>query len=277
MSNTLNWIDGKWVHADDLKISVFDITVLRGFGVFDFARTYNRKPFLLEDHLDRLYSSLAYCELSIPYTRETLTDVIHEGIAKNPELSEIYIKIIVTGGISADAITPTTPSVILIFLQAATPVQQYYIEGIKLMTVQHKRYLANAKTLNYLSGVLNLKKAKAQGAQEILYMTEGDGSLLEGATVNFFALIQGKLYTAEDDILYGVTRKFVLKLANDLGLQVIEGPLNHSQIDSFEEAFITSTTREVMPVVQIDEKKIGSGQVGPVTKRLIEAFEKVKQ
>jgi len=269
-----HYLDGKWVDTDDVRISAFDITILRGFGVFDFLRTYNKKPFLLEEHVDRLINSAKECSLNLPFSRDQLIDIVNQGVAKS-SFDELYIKIIVTGGVSDDGILPGKPTLVVLFLKAAAPVLDQFNKGVKLVTHKYERYLPLAKSLNYMAAVVTIQQARKQGALDVVYISPDD-HILEGTTYNFYVVMNGKVYTAEDDILYGVTRKFLLKIAKENGVEIICGPVKSSQIPQFEEAFITSTTREVMPVIQLDAKVIGDGTPGPVTKKLMDIFNKHK-
>jgi len=199
--------------------------------------------------------------------------LIEEGISRNPGLNEVYIKLIVTGGVSADGISPTTPSVIMLFLAASERNAKLYTEGIKLKKINYVRYLPKAKSLNYMSGVISLQQSKAEGGDEILYVNP-NGHLLEGATANFYAVMNGEIHTAEEDVLDGITRKFIFQKCDSVGQKLVIGNLKESDIPKFEEAFISSTTREIMPVVRIDDQVIGSVKVGVVTKRLMDEFAK---
>eukprot|EP01119_Soliformovum_irregulare_P004221 TRINITY_DN15226_c0_g1_i1.p1 TRINITY_DN15226_c0_g1~~TRINITY_DN15226_c0_g1_i1.p1 ORF type:complete len:280 (-),score=93.42 TRINITY_DN15226_c0_g1_i1:40-879(-) len=274
-SQEIHYLDGKWVREEDCKISVFDITVLRGFGVFDFLRTYNKKPFLLDEHLDRLFNSAKEVGLTIPLTRNEIADMVHEGI-KRSSFDEIYVKIIVTGGVSADAITPGKPSIIGLFVKAGTYPPECKTDGISVSTVQYERNLPKAKSLNYMQAVISIAEAKKKGSNDVLYISY-DGEILEGTTVNFFAVKNGKLLTTDDGVLYGITRNFILKIAKEMGLEVVLTPLKMEQIKEFDEAFISSTTKEIFPVVRIDDQVIASGHPGPITTSLMNAFESAKQ
>lgn len=244
---------------------------LQGYGAFDFLRTYDKKPFLLEDHIDRLLNTAKEMALKHTHSKEELTNIVHEGIrrSKHPEL---YIKLILTGGVNADGISPGKPSLICLFLPAGGFPAEYRSKGVALQTVTHERYLAVAKSLNYMAAVVELQRARAAGFQDVLYIGV-DGAVLEGTTVNFFIVRHGKLYTADEGILYGCTRKHILRLARELGIECVLGKLNRSDLATAEEAFISSTTRELHPVVRIDAAAVGTGAPGPVTLRLMSAFE----
>ncbi|OGK15152.1 hypothetical protein A2774_05710 [Candidatus Roizmanbacteria bacterium RIFCSPHIGHO2_01_FULL_39_12c] len=269
----LHYLNGKWVDTADLKISAFDLSVVRGFGVFDFLRTYDNKPFLLDDHLDRLFSSAKLIGIKMPKSKSELAKIVFTGVKKN-KFKETNIKIIVTGGKSADSITPGNPSLILMFLNYHDYPHKFYTRGIKVITVREGRSLHLAKSLNYLAAVISVQKAKQKGAEEALYIN-GKGKLYEATRSNFFAVIDGKLITVKQQVLHGVTRKVVIRLANKLQIPVIERDVFTGEIANFSEAFVTATNKEVMPVVQIDNKKIGKGRIGPITKKLMAEYSKL--
>jgi len=271
-----HYLNGAWVSKEDTKISVFDLTFLRGYGLFEFLRTYSRKPFMLDEHLERFVNGARGLGLPLIKSPEEIKALVYEGIEKNPTFDEVYVKFYLTGGITDDAMTPGEPSFIMLFLHGKDYPKEFYTEGIKLIEVEYERFLPEFKSLNYMAAVFYHKKAKEQGAQEVLFCGR-DGNILEGSTINFFAIKNGKVYTASDDVLYGITRKFVLQVAKDNNIEVVLGDINKKDIGSFDEAFITSTTREVCPVVQIGDQKVGNGTVGPVTKRLIQLFTEAKK
>jgi len=270
-----HFLNGEWVTKEKLMLPTADITFLRGFGVFDFLRTYDRKPFLLRDHVNRLIASATEMGLSPPApfdTHESVEEVVHEGIKRNPAYSDLYIKLYFTGGEAADAITIGTPSFMCMFLPAGSYPPEDYTKGIKLITMRYERYMPKAKSLNYMAAVVGVNKARKVGAHDALYLTTDGKYILEGTTQNFFAVRKGKVFTAEEGVLDGITRKHVLWLAGREGIEVDVDDLPTADIPRFDEAFITSTTREITPVIRIDQQTIGNGTVGPVTQRLMQAF-----
>ena len=161
---------------------------------------------------------------------------------KNRSIHSINI-----GGEAPDAISPgPNPTFMVFFQKAGSYPPENFSKGIKLMSVVHQRFLPRVKSLSYFPAVVSLQKAKQTGASELLYISES-GDILEGGTVNFFGVYQGKLYTAEENILWGITRHYVIELAKKLNIEIILDKIPTSQIKRFDEAFITSTTREVMP------------------------------
>jgi branched-chain amino acid aminotransferase len=271
----VHYLDGEWFESKDLKISAFDLSVLRGYGIFDFLRTYNHKPFKWKEHLDRLFNSARILGLPMRWTLEEIDKIVAEGIERNKEeFKDFNIRIVVTGGVGVDSTTPGDPSLMVIFQKAVDYPKEHYEGGTKVITHQYMRNLPDAKTLNYLIGIRVLQEAKKKGAIEVIYVFN-DGKVYEGTTSNIFFVKGGKLYTPKSDILVGVTRNVVIDLAKSLGIEVIIGDVYNQDIPSFEEAFITASNKEVMPVVQIDDTKVGDGTVGQTTKKLIVEYRKL--
>lgn len=272
-----HYLNGKWVRSEDLKISVTDLSVIRGFGCFDFLRTYGNKPFMLKDHIDRFFNSAGFLDLRLPRTKKQIETIAYEGIKKNSSSAggeDLNIKMILTGGVSKDGITPENALLIMMFTKLDKYPKEQYEKGVKIITVPASRVLPEAKSLNYLTAVLAMQKAYKQKAEEALYVDQ-DGKMLETTRCNFFVVMKGKLVTPKIGILYGVTRKVVIQLAKKLKLPVIERNLFMGEFPQFSEAFITASNREILPIVKIDNKVTGNGKVGVVTKKLMDAFYKL--
>jgi branched-chain amino acid aminotransferase len=265
-----HYLNNFWVKKEALKISAFDLVVTRGFGVFDFLRTYNKKPFFLEEHLDRFFNSLSILEMKSSKTKKEIEKIIEEGIKKN-NFEETDIKIIQTGGESDDGITPKGKyNFIVMFTPATLYPKQYFEKGIALITYPFSRLFPEAKSLNYLAGVLAIKNAKKRKAVEALYVDKK--KIYECVISNFFAVVGEKLITPKQNILIGITRQVVINLAKKLGFKVEERDLFLKEIPKFSEAFITASNKEIMPVVRIDNQRISNGKVGKITKILMKEF-----
>lgn len=275
MSNLTFYLNGKFVKEDDAKVSILDLGFVRGFGIFDFLRTYNGKPFKLKEHLLRFQNSAKLITLPFPWKIAELEKLVLETLKKN-QLPEANIKIIATGGLSADQITPgLNPTLAIVIYPPAVYPQSYYEKGVKVVTVSLMRAFADAKTLNYIPAMIALEKARREKAVEALYKDEKD-FVYEGTTTNFF-LFKGKnLITPKDGILEGITRKVVLKLA-EKEFKIELRPVRYKELEKIDEAFICASNKEIMPVVQVDSIKIGNGRVGPNTKRLMELFKKLHE
>ena len=162
------------------------------------------------------------------------------------------------------------------FTKATPYPSSYYQNGIKVTTFEATRYLAHAKTLNYLAAITALQKAKKKKAVEAIYIDRLK-NIYEGTTSNFFAVINDKLITPKEGVLIGITRRAALKIANKLGIIVLIRNLNLKEVANFQEAFITASNKEIMPVARIDDKIVGNGKVGQVTKKLMEEFRNLTQ
>lgn len=274
----IHYLNGKFVKDEEAKISVFDLIVLRGYGVFDFLRTYNQRPFLLREHLERLKNSAKIIGLKFNFKLERIEKIVQQLLRKNilkNKKQEFNLRIILTGGVSKDSLTPGRPQLIILVSPVLPYPERYYLKGIKLISVKSQRILAEAKSINYLFAVKELQKAKKEGGIEILYLGKG-GKILEAATSNFFAVKNDKILTPKLDkeILPGITRKVVIDLAKKLKIPVFEKNLYYREIKNFDEAFLTASNKEIMPVREIDNIKIKNSP-GKITKILMEEFKKL--
>ena len=270
MNKGIHYQDGRWVDGDKVTVSAFDISLLRGYGVFDFLRTYGNKPFRLNDHLQRFVNSVKKFKLRLPLTKEKLGEIIIEGIAKN-DYQETNVRMILTGGVSKDSLTPGRSSLIILFTPSHPYPSKYYRQGIKVITKKYVRPDPEVKSLNYIKAVKWLAQAKEEKAVEVLYLDD-QGRISEATTSNFFAVIEGALITPRKNILFGITRKVVLEIAKKIKILVQEREL---KIGDFEEAFLTASNKEIMPVVKIDDWLIGSGRVGKITKKIMAEFARI--
>jgi branched-chain amino acid aminotransferase len=272
MADTICYINGEFVPLTEAALPVQDLAILRGYGVFDFLRTYNGKPFRLRAHLDRLAQSARLIDLDLPNPLSEVEAIVLETYDRNA-LPEANIRIVVTGGLSADSITPVAKPTLLVLI---TPAYQYpasyYETGVKVITVEVERYIPQAKTINYIPALMALKKAHKAGAIEALYINRQQ-QILEGTTTNFFVFHENRLITPVDGILPGITRNVVLELAQP-DFEVLERPILVDQVVEFDEAFITASNKEIMPVCTIDRHSIGDGVPGPQTKLLMEIFQR---
>ncbi len=260
--NALWYIDGCWVHPNEATLSINDVAVLRGYSAFESLRTYNQRPFHLEEHLERLYRSAQLIELDIPYTRRAITEIIHEIIARNTYI-HASIRILVTGGYSDDGVMPSGKPVLAVLI---TPLAERDMErfarGVKVITSHLERITPGAKTANYVVAIRSLKEAVRHHASDALFVNE-QGHVLEGTRSNFFVFRGDVLITPREGILFGVTRNMVLQLAQDR-FALEERPVLLDELSQVDEAFLTSSSKEITPVVQIDDLIIGGGKPGPV-------------
>lgn len=270
MTDPIFYVNGKYLPASQSTLPLTDLGLVRGYGVFDFLRTYNRRPFHLMDHLERLRYSAVQIALELPLPLEEIAEIVHETLARNP-LPEANIRLIVTGGPSSNYFTPDQPAGLIVMV---TPVSvnpdHVYTAGVHLVTTPLTREFPTVKSLNYIGAILAMKKATAAGAIEALYLNP-QGEISEGTRTNFFGVKDGRLITAGEGVLEGITRKVILNLARG-HFPIIEQPVTYKELSQVDEAFITSSTKEVMPVVRIDDITIGRGTAGPVSRRLQTMF-----
>jgi branched-chain amino acid aminotransferase len=260
-----------FVTKENAQISILDLGLMRGFGVFDYLRTYKQKPFHLKEHLERLRYSAFHLGLSLPYSFEEIESIVMQLIKKNG-LEECGIKLLLTGGISSDHLLPSGEVFFAVFAYPLTPYpSDYYSKGIKTITTSHSRCLPNCKTTQYLPAILSLQQGKKSGALESLYV-DSSNNILEATTSNFFAFKEGVLITPpEKDILAGITREVILEICKS-HFPIEIRPISIQELPSLQETFITASNKEVMPVIKIDDIQIGQNSIGPLTQEVIKLF-----
>ena len=270
------YINGQYVKEEEAKISILDLCVLRGFGVFDYLRTYAGRPFHLKDHLQRLQYSTEHIGLKLPHSLDEIENIVHT-VLKNNNLTEASLKMLITGGISQDQLTPPSCGNLILFAYPFTPCpREFQTNGIKVITTRLNRSIPTSKTTQYIPAILALQQGKAQNAQEALYLNTQE-EILEATTSNFFAFKEDTLYTCtSNEVLLGITQEVVRQLASP-HFPIITRALHYSDIATMQEAFITSSNKEVVPVTQIDSMKIGNGLVGPKTKKIMALFQAYTQ
>ena len=268
---TIAYINGQILQDDEVKISPFDLGFLRGFGVFEYFRTYEKQPHKLFERYLRLSIATKKLGIQIPLSFDEL-ETITSNLLKETTWDESTIRIIVTGGQSEDEFHPEGPPSLMIFVKQLTPMPlEWYEKGIAAITTKKFRAGGPIKSLNYLTAMLALKEAEEQGAQEALYLDENK-AILEGAMSNFFAVQNGELVTSNaPEILPGITKKIVLKIAHGtIPIRYQNIPL--SALDTLSEAFTTSSIKEIIPITSIDGKPIGTGRVGKITTHLMQLY-----
>ena len=271
MDNTALWyIGGRWVHPHEATVSINDTAVLRAYSVFESLRTYDRRPFHLDDHLTRLYHSAQLIDLDIPYSREQITTIVREVIERNA-YKHATIRIFVTGGETEDSILPTgKPMLVVLITPLGERDMQRFAQGSRVITTHLQRIMPEAKTNNYIAAVRALKEAARRNASDALFVNEQD-HVLEATRSNFFISRGDTLVTPRQGILIGVTRNVVLDLARGR-FPVEERPILLEELARAGEAFITSSSKEILPVIQIDDLVIGNGKPGPRTYELEQRF-----
>lgn len=255
---------------NEASLSLTDLGVLRGYGYFDYLRTYNGVPFLLDEHLDRLERSSSILNLEIPYRRNQIVQWINELLEKNG-FQESHIKIVVTGGPSTDGITVQSPTFYILITPCTPNDSALYTDGITVLMHEYLRPYPEAKSLNYLTSLSLWKRRKEMNAYEVLYTH--NGNVLEASTSNVFIYKDSVLITPKDTILAGITRDIVLRIANDVH-KVEVRDVTIEELLQADEVFITASNKEVMPVVKIEDKTIGNGIPGKQTVHLLDLYRK---
>jgi len=275
----LVYIDGKFYEKENAKVSVFDHGFLYGDGVFEGIRAYNGKIFRLDEHIERLYNSAHYIHLEIPMSKEELKNAIYETLKVN-NLTDAYLRLVVSRGVGDLGLDPRRcpkPSIIIIAKAWGALYGDLYDKGIKVITASTRRIPSHcldvkAKTLNYLNNILAKIETFAENADEAL-MLDVNGFVSEGTGDNIFIVKDKIIITPKSDssILLGITRKTVKEIADNLKYKFEERNLTLFEVYNADEAFMTGTAAEIIPIREIDGRKIKNSP-GEVTLRLMKEF-----
>lgn len=276
----LVWLDGKLVPRSQAVVNVFDHGLLYGDGVFEGIRIYNGRIFELQAHVDRLYESARAIRLEIPFPPTVWAEAISQTAAANG-FRDCYVRVVVTRGVGPLGISPVRcgrPACFVICDALELYPRELYERGMSVITCSVTRNAANAlssrvKSLNYLNNILGKLEAIDAGVPDAI-MLNADGHVAEATAANLFIVRRGVLATptVACGILEGVTRNVILRLARELGIPSEQRVVPRFDLYVAEECFLTGTGAEVMPITEIDRRKVGDGKVGPVTMRLREAF-----
>jgi branched-chain amino acid aminotransferase len=274
------WLDGQLIDKDAAKIGVYDHGLLYGDGVFEGIRAYSGRIFRLKEHLRRLYDSARAIRLTIPMSPEEFKGVVEQTVKAN-DFTDCYIRAVVTRGVGYLGLNPNRCPKASVFVIADTVdlfPREVYEQGMAVITASVIRNHPNAlspriKSLNYLNNILAKMEAADAGVPEAI-MLNIDGNVAEGTADNIFIVRDGivRTPTIYDGILEGVTRDTILMLCRKLNVPCEEKTFPRHDLYIADECFITGTGAEVVPVTKIDNRAIGSGAVGSITKRLMEAF-----
>jgi branched-chain amino acid aminotransferase len=280
-SEVVVYVDGEYRPASEASVNVFDHGLLYGDGVFEGIRAYNGRVFKLDEHIARLFTSAKAICLSIPHTQADMAGIVLESCRRN-SLRDAYIRLVVTRGRGDLGVDPRKcvdagPTVISIAVPSFDVYGPAGHRGLRVVTVSHRRVAPDAlnpsiKSLNYLNNVLAKIEANQRAADEAL-MLDAHGYVSEATVNNIFVYRRGRLMTPWTSTnLDGVTRRTVVELAVSLGVPVEERPFALFDVWTADEVILTGTGIEVQAVVEVDGRPIGSGVVGPVAGRLIEAY-----
>lgn len=272
---SIYYIDGTFVSAAEAVLPVSDLAVLRGYGVFDFMRTYGGRPFQLEAHVKRLKNSAQLIGLSCPWSLQEIKDIVEETLKRN-DYPESNIRLLISGGDSDDSITPgTQPRLLVMISEVKTYPAHWYEEGVKIITKGITRFIPGAKSIDYIRAILALDDAKAQHAVESLYVDSLD-HILEGTTSNIFVVSNGRVVTPAENILPGITRDVVLDISAS-SFEIALQSVTKKELLIADEVFLTSSNKEILPVIQVDEQQIGNGKPGRVTLQIMDMFKAYTQ
>jgi len=276
-------IDGKYYPKSQAKVSVYDHGLLYGDGVFEGIRAYNSVVFKLKEHIDRLYRSARVIMLQIPPTKEEMIKAVLETLRKN-NLRDAYIRLVVTRGVGDLGLDPRKcpkPTVIIITDVIKLHSGAAKEKGIRAMIVWVKRDPVDAtshevKSLNYLNSILGKIEANIAGFDEAICLDK-NGHVSEGVAENLFIVQNGKVITppTSTGALVGITRDVVMKLAEKLGYKATEKTITPTDLFTANEAFFTGTAAEIVPIVEVNKRMIGDGKPGPITRQLMQEFEKL--
>jgi branched-chain amino acid aminotransferase len=274
------YISGQFFDKANAKISVYDHGLLYGDGVFEGLRSYSGKVFRLAEHLDRLWDSAQAIRLEIPMSRKDMEAAVYETLKRN-DLKDGYIRLIVTRGVGTLGLDPDKcprPEIIIIADVIQLYPREFYENGLEIVTTSTIRISPAAlspriKSLNYLNNILAKIEGKQAGCVEAL-MLNAKGEVAECTADNIFLVRRGELFTPPLDagILEGVTRNAVIELAEKNKLKMHQVPLTRYDVYVADEMFITGSAAEVVPVVKVDQRVIGDGKPGKITKQLTELF-----
>ncbi|GAB3829520.1 aminotransferase class IV [Pontibacter rugosus] len=261
------YLHGQIQPLESAFLHVRDLSIQRGYGIFDYFKVQQGQPVFLADYLQRFYESARLMELAVPLATDALKDVIQQLIQVN-HLPHSGIKMILTGGYSANGYDPGEPNLIILQQPLTLPTPEMIAQGIKIITYEYVREIPKAKTINYSTGIRLIKQIKEAGASDVLY--QKNGVVTEFPRCNFFIVTQDDVVVTPDaDVLLGVTRKNVLKAASQK-YKIEERAVTLQDIAQAKEAFLTSTTKRILPVVQVDEIVVGNGKPGAVTLELLD-------
>lgn len=279
------FLNGSFVEMADAKVSVFDHGLLYGDGVFEGIRSYNRRVFRLDEHIDRLYESADAISLKIPITKEEFKSDVLETLKVN-DLDDAYIRVVVTRGVGDLGLDPrkcASPTIFIITDTIKLYPETFYENGLPITIAKTRRNHPitvdpRIKSLNYLNNILARIEATKAGVEEAL-MLSLDGYVVECSGDNIFIVKGGKLLTppAELGALEGVTQDAAIDIAKRKGIETEYKTMLPDEIFDAEECFLTGTAAEIVPVVSIDGKLIGTGKPGPVTKDLRAEYRKLTE
>jgi len=266
------YINGKITEEKNACINPHDLGILRGYGVFDFMCTVHRKPFLLHDHWIRLRKSGQMLNLTMPINKKEFIIIIEKLLQKN-SYKIPTIRTVLTAGVSTNGITlPQKPTLYILIhdMDQSSPDTNLYHNGAKVITHNFARDNYISKTTNYIEAIKLQKEKNRHNAIEILYIHKN--AVLECATSNIFIIKNNKLLTPKDNILHGITRKLVLRLAQKNNIATKEQKITKQQLLAADEVFITGSAKHILPITKINTTTINTGLPGQLTHEMTKLY-----
>ena len=263
------FVNTQFIDEELATIGVGDMSIQRGYGLFDYFRTSNNYPLFIDDHLERFFHSAKVLRLQPLHTKGEIKSIIREMIRFN-NIPDSGFRLILTGGYSPDNFRPVTPNFIIIQQPITLPSPEKIQKGLNIILHEYQRDVPEAKSINYLMSIFLLEKMRQQNADEILY--HKDNFILEFPRSNIFIVTtENTVVTPSVNVLHGITRKRILELANREYVTE-EREVTVEELKNAAEVFLTSTTKRIIPVVTIDNQKVGDGTPGVITKKLLSSF-----
>jgi branched-chain amino acid aminotransferase len=273
INHMIAFANDTFIEEEKATLRINDLAIQRGYAVFDFFRVKNNKPLFLNDYLDRFFSSARHLRLTPVLPREELTGIIHELINRN-NLSTSGIRMVLTGGYSPDSFEPATPNLVITQQKISLVTPEKFSKGLKVITHEYMRMMPEIKSINYLMGIWLLDQIKEKGAEDVLFHHNGIVSEFPRSNV-FIVTHDDVVVTPSDNILQGITRMKLLWVAAKK-YRVEERDITLEELKNAAEVFMTSTTKRVLPITQIDDTLIGNGSAGKISFILNEDFRKME-
>ena len=282
MAELLVYIDGEYYPKSEAKISVFDHGLLYGDGVFEGIRAYDGRILKLDEHIARLYASAKTIDLEIPLSKEELKEAILLTTRKN-DLKDAYIRVVVTRGHGDLGLDPRKcPKATVIIIVGHFPPLFGGVNATAIVANTRRNAISALnpmiKSLNYLNNILAKVEANRANVNEAIMLNQS-GTISEGTGDNLFIVKDGKILTPPPaaGILIGITRGIAIQFAEEIGVEVIERQITVHELITADEAFLTGTAAEIVPLVEVNGKKIGNGEAGSITLKLIEKYKEIRK
>lgn len=263
-----HYVGGTWSSSQEAQISIFDLIVTRGMGVFETFRTYNQRFFKLPEHITRLRNSARELDIQVPAALDQIEAILTEGLQKNGD-GEFTIKVTITGGVNEGLLGSSDPKLLVAFLPLSVPAPEQYERGAKLLTHEELRTLPHTKSTNYIVAKRGLMRAHAAGCDDALYVDDRK-RIYETTIANIFFVESGVVVTPEKGILPGITRQTILDICREKGIKTAIRDVTLDDLEHVSECFLTGSVKEVMTVCKINDREIKPH--GPITIELTKAY-----